>query len=82
MSKKESSSFIAGRTYGSGWYVKKAKRAKATPTDEHRHTQERRILMPAATHQKEDRSVKGVIFIILGAVTVMCLALATGLLRP
>jgi hypothetical protein len=38
--------------------------------------------MAATTHQKEDRSVKGVIFIILGAVTVMCLALATGLLRP
>ena len=38
--------------------------------------------MPATTLQKKDDSMKGVIFIILGAVTVMCLALATGLLRP
>ena len=38
--------------------------------------------MPSTTLKKEDDSVKGVIFIILGAVTVMCLALATGLLRP
>jgi hypothetical protein len=38
--------------------------------------------MPATSLQEKDRSVKGVIFIILGAVTVMCLALATGLLRP
>ena len=34
--------------------------------------------MPATTVQKQDHSVKGVIFIILGAVTVMCLVLATG----
>ncbi len=34
--------------------------------------------MPATTLHKEDHSMKGVIFIILGAVTVMCLVLATG----
>ena len=34
--------------------------------------------MPTRTLQEKDHSVKGVIFIILGAVTVMCLALATG----
>ena len=34
--------------------------------------------MPATTLQKQDHSVKGVIFIILGALTVMCLVLATG----
>jgi hypothetical protein len=38
--------------------------------------------MPATTLQKKDRSMRGLIFIILGALTVMCLALATGLLRP
>jgi hypothetical protein len=38
--------------------------------------------MPATTLQKQDDSMKGVIFIILSAATVMCLALATGLLRP
>lgn len=38
--------------------------------------------MPATTLQKDDHSMKGIMFIILGAVTVMCLALATGLLRP
>ena len=38
--------------------------------------------MQATTLQKENHSMKGVIFIILGGVLVMCLALATGLLRP
>jgi len=38
--------------------------------------------MPATTLQKQDDTRKGIISIILGAVTVMCLALATGLLRP
>ena len=38
--------------------------------------------MPATTLQKKDHSMKGLIIIILSAVTVMCLALATGLLRP
>jgi hypothetical protein len=34
--------------------------------------------MAATTLPKKDHSVKGLIFIILGAVTVMCLVLATG----
>ncbi len=38
--------------------------------------------MASTTLQKKDDSMKGIIFIILGAVLVMCLALATGLLRP
>jgi flagellar basal body-associated protein FliL len=38
--------------------------------------------MANTTLQKKDDSMKGVIFIILSAVLVMCLALATGLLRP
>jgi len=38
--------------------------------------------MANTTLQKKDDSMNGVIFIILGAVLVMCLALATGLLRP
>jgi hypothetical protein len=38
--------------------------------------------MANTTLQKKDDSMKGVIFIILGTVLVMCLALATGLLRP
>lgn len=37
--------------------------------------------MPATTLQKKDHSVKGVIFIILGAIDVMCLVLATGYFR-
>ena len=52
-------------------------------SDNHHHPKsERRIQMPATTLQKKDHSMKGLIVIILGAVTVMCLALATGLLRP
>ncbi len=38
--------------------------------------------MLKTTVQQKDNSMKGVIFIILGGVLVMCLALATGLLRP
>jgi len=38
--------------------------------------------MPSITFQKGDHTMKHVIFIILGAVTVMCLALATGYLQP
>jgi len=38
--------------------------------------------MPNTTVQKEDHTMKHIMFIILGAVTVMCLALSTGLLRP
>jgi hypothetical protein len=37
--------------------------------------------MPAATLQKQDDSMKGVISIILGAIAVMCLVLATGYFR-
>ena len=37
--------------------------------------------MPGTTVQKNDHSVKGVIFIILGGVLVMCLVLATGYFR-
>jgi hypothetical protein len=42
---------------------------------------ERGILMPVTTLQKKDDSMKGVIFIILGAVILMCLVLATGYLK-
>jgi len=38
--------------------------------------------MPSIALQKGDHTMKHVIFIILGAVTVMCLALATGFLQP
>jgi hypothetical protein len=38
--------------------------------------------MANTTVQKTDHTMKHVIFIILGAVTVMCLALATGYLLP
>jgi hypothetical protein len=38
--------------------------------------------MANTTLQKKDDSMKGVIFIILGAVLVMCLVLATGYFQP
>ena len=38
--------------------------------------------MPSITFQKGGHTMKHIIFIILGAVTVMCLALATGYLQP
>ena len=38
--------------------------------------------MTNTTVQKIDHRMKHVIFIILGALTVMCLALATGYLQP
>jgi hypothetical protein len=38
--------------------------------------------MPNTTVQKGDHTMKHVIFIILGAVTVMCLALASGYFQP
>jgi hypothetical protein len=38
--------------------------------------------MANTTVQKNDHTMKHIVFIILGAVLVMCLALATGLLRP
>ena len=37
--------------------------------------------MPSSTLQKGDHTMKHVILIILGAVILMCLILATGLLR-
>ena len=38
--------------------------------------------MASTTLQKKDDSMKSVIFIILGAVLVMCLVLATGYFQP
>jgi hypothetical protein len=38
--------------------------------------------MTSITLQQGDHTMKHVIFIILGAVTVMCLALASGYLQP
>ncbi len=38
--------------------------------------------MANTTLQKKDDSMQGVIFIILGAVLVMCLVLATGYFQP
>jgi flagellar basal body-associated protein FliL len=38
--------------------------------------------MANTTVQKKDHAMKHIIFIILGAVTVMCLALATGYFQP
>ena len=38
--------------------------------------------MTNTTFQKGDHNMRHVIFIILGAVTVMCLALGTGYLQP
>jgi hypothetical protein len=38
--------------------------------------------MTNTTVQKNDHSMKHIIFIILGALTVMCLALGTGYLQP
>ena len=38
--------------------------------------------MTTTTVQQIDHTMKHIIFIILGALTVMCLALGTGLLRP
>ena len=38
--------------------------------------------MANTTFQKKDDSMKGVIFIILGAVILMCLVLATGYFQP
>jgi len=46
------------------------------------HTQKEGIPMTNTTVQKGDHTMKHVIFIILGAMTAMCLALATGYLQP
>ena len=51
-------------------------------SNQNRPTHERGIPMPSTIFQKGDHIMKHVIFIILGAVTVMCLALATGYLQP
>jgi hypothetical protein len=64
--------------------VKKAGKDKARrfwkpkPT----YAQEREIPMAHTTAQKIDNTMKHIIFIILGALTVMCLALGTGYLQP
>ena len=46
------------------------------------HTQKGEIPMTTTTVQNNDHTMKHIIFIILGAMTVMCLALATGYLQP
>jgi flagellar basal body-associated protein FliL len=38
--------------------------------------------MANTTEQKNDHTMKHIVFIILGAVTVMCLVLATGYFQP
>jgi hypothetical protein len=64
--------------------VKKAGKDKevrfwqAKPT----HAQEGETPMANTTVQKIDHTMKHIIFIILGALTVMCLALGTGYLQP
>ena len=47
------------------------------------HTQKGEIPMTTTTiMQNNDHTMKHIIFIILGAMTVMCLALGTGYLQP
>lgn len=46
------------------------------------HAQEGGIPMTNTTAQKIDHTMKHIIFIILGALTVMCLALGTGYFQP
>jgi hypothetical protein len=46
------------------------------------HAQEGEIPMANTTAQKIDHTMKHIIFIILGALTVMCLALGTGYFQP
>lgn len=46
------------------------------------HTQKGEIPMTTTTVQNNDHTMKHIIFIILGAMTVMCLALGTGYLQP
>lgn len=46
------------------------------------HAQERKIPMANTPAQKIDHALKHIIFIILGALTVMCLALGTGYFQP
>ena len=46
------------------------------------HTQKGRIPMTTTAVQYNDHTMKHIMFIILGALTVMCLALGTGYLQP
>lgn len=46
------------------------------------HAQEGKIPMANTTAKKIDHTMRHIIFIVLGVLTVMCLALSTGLLRP
>ena len=46
------------------------------------HTQKGEIPMITTVVQNNDHTMKHIIFIILGAMTVMCLALGTGYLQP
>ncbi len=46
------------------------------------HAQEGETPMAHTTAQQIDHTMKHIIFIILGALTVMCLALGTGYLQP
>ena len=46
------------------------------------HTQKGGIPMTTTTLQNNDHTMKHIMFIILGALTVMCLALGTGYLQP
>ncbi|MEK7761167.1 MAG: hypothetical protein AAB433_06285 [Nitrospirota bacterium] len=46
------------------------------------HTQKGGIPMTTTTVQNNDHTMKHILFIILGALTVMCLALGTGYLQP
>jgi hypothetical protein len=45
-------------------------------------TQKGEIPMTTTTVQNNGHTMKHIVFIILGAMTVMCLALATGYLQP
>jgi len=46
------------------------------------HTKKGDIPMTTTAVQKNDHTMKHIMFIILGALTVMCLALGTGYLQP
>jgi hypothetical protein len=46
------------------------------------HTQKGGIPMTTTAAQNNDHTMKHIMFIILGALTVMCLALGTGYLQP
>jgi len=46
------------------------------------HTKKGEIPMTTTAVQNNDHTMKHIMFIILGALTVMCLALGTGYLQP